>query len=382
MEIFRVIYNNTKFAHVTFKTDRNAYCALLDCKNRTNSSIDIIQPADVHLQPDNPIDLSTSPFYNLPDDCLLEIFNKCDFHTLATVSTVCKKLSVLLRDQVFVKIMKFNSVAKNESDTMNGLLTVSRLVQSINPTNFHLKVYRNFENSIKWPAISVDMKSSKSEISFEMDFFKSEWLNACETIAKRIKSVHIHRSIYDKSSFVESTMVELFPLSTKLTISSYSLNCKIPDMSKVVNSLPKLEVICVRSGTVDWKHIVSYCQQAKHLQYICFENCCFDSDIEMAQISQVVHAIQNEGHHFPIGLMFDRIQFKPSRYCSHSGRAAYTTEESSYIHIQEVTFNKIKSSTPSNNKSLNFNVISIQALNDDVVKKYVYIQIGSDSFSD
>lgn len=101
IEIFRDTHDDTRFAHVTFTENRIAYCALLDRKQQENSEIVLIRPADAHFQPDNPVDASTSPLYNLPDDCLLTIFDNCDFHMLATLSTVCKRLSELLRTRVF-----------------------------------------------------------------------------------------------------------------------------------------------------------------------------------------------------------------------------------------------------------------------------------------
>lgn len=307
--IFHDDFNNTKFAHVSFKKNRPAYCALLDIKQQKDNNIVLIRPADAHLQPDNPVDPSTSPFYNMPDDCFLTIFDYCDFHTLAKLSTVCKKLSELLRTRVFAKIPKFNSVATNDTEVADGLLTVSRLVQCINPPNFHLKISRDLLSSVEWPAMSVDMKSSKSEVSVEMDFFKPEWLNRLDKIEKRIKSIHIHRSVYDSATFDQATVALPFPAATKLTISGFSCNADIPDLSKVVTSLPKLETIFLRNGSIMWEHIVNYCRDASSLQQIIFENCLFDSEIGKERILQIVNANVISGKtEFPLCLLFDRIE--------------------------------------------------------------------------
>lgn len=289
-----------------------AYCALLDCKQNDRGNIELIRPADAHLQPDNSFDSSTSPFFNLPDACLLAIFDNCDFHTLAVLSTVCKRFSDLLRIRVFAKIPKFNAETTNYDDVKSGLLTTSRLVQCVNPKNFHLKVYRNFLCSIDWPALTLDMKSTKSEISVEMDFFKSEWLTHLEKVAKRIKSIHLHRSVYN-SNYNQTKLSHSgisFPNAMGLTISCYAMSCDIPDLSWVAKSSPKLEVIILRKGTVKWEHIISFSKQSKNLRTIMFENCYFDDDIDMAQIVDVALVVKEKGHHYPLCLIFDRILTK------------------------------------------------------------------------
>lgn len=149
--------SHKKFAHVTYKESRAAYCALLAIKQQEDNNIATIRPADAHLQPDNPVDSSTSPFYNLPDDYLLAIFKYCDIHALATLSAVCKKLSELLRTKVFAKIPKYTMTATSNEEVENGLLTVIRLIKCVSPTNFHLKLYRDPKRSMDWPTISVDM---------------------------------------------------------------------------------------------------------------------------------------------------------------------------------------------------------------------------------
>lgn len=311
VEIFHDNVDNKKFAHVTFKENRIAYCALLDCKHN-NSNIETIRPADAHVQPDNPIGSDMSLFYNLPEECLLAIFNNCDFHTLALLSTVCKKFSDLLRVRVFSAIPKFNAETCSYSEVKNGLLTTSRLVQCVNPKNFHLKIFRNFLCSIDWPALSLDMKSLKSEIAVEMDFFKSEWLNNLGKTVKRVKSIHLHRSLYN-NNFYQSKGNHSgisFPNATQLTISAYAMSCDIPDLSWVATSSPKLENITLRKGTIKWEHILHFCKNAKHLRHIIFENCYFDVDVSKEQIIDVAGIIRKNGNHFPLCLMFDRILIK------------------------------------------------------------------------
>lgn len=270
-----------------------------------------IQPADVRLQPDNSVDPSKSPFINLPDDCFLVIFNYCDFHTLAVLSTVCKRLSELLCSRVFAKIPKFNTAATSDTEVAVGLMTVSRLVECANPSNFHLKIARNLRGSVEWPEISVDMESAKSEISIEMDFFNAEWMSQLEKIEARVKSIHIHRSAYDSSSFDEEFSNLSFSMATKLTISGFARGCSIPDLSEVVCALPQVEMISLRNGNIDWDHVVSYCAIAKKLQNIKFENCSFDSNLKNYQICEIAKTVIENGNHFPLCVAFDRIHNGP-----------------------------------------------------------------------
>lgn len=312
IEIFHDNGSSKYFAHVTFKENRIAYCALLDCKQNERSPVESVRPADAHLQPDNSFDSTTSPFFNLPEACLLAIFDNCDFHTLALLSTVCERFSDLLRVRVFAKIPKFNAETTNYDDVKSGLLTTSRLVQCVNPKNFHLKIYRNFLCSIDWPALTLDMKSNKSEVSVEMDFFKSEWLTHLENVAKRIKSIHLHRSVYNSNHDITKSSHSgiSFRNAVCLTISCYAMSCDIPDLSWVANSSPKLEVIVLRKGTVKWEHIISLSKHSKNLRTIMFENCYFDADIDKEQIVDVASVVKKKGHYHPLCLIFDSILIK------------------------------------------------------------------------
>lgn len=307
--------NGIKFVHVTFQESHNAFSPLSHLTHPNflkDTNIVLIRPADAHLQPDNPVDASTSPFYNLPDDCLLAIFKYCDFHELAALSAVCKKLSELLRTQIFAKITKFNATTADNTEVLNGLIAISRLVQCMQPSNFHLKISRNLHDSIEWPAITVDVKSSKSELFIEMGFFKSEWLRQLETIAKRFKSVHLHRTVYDKTiDFATQNAVLDIPFSmvTKLTVSGYAPPCDIPDASRVIGSLPMLEVIVLRNGTVKWAHVISYCKNARVLRDFHCEKFYFDKILTKDHIIEFANAVGSDHNsHIPVCLMFDRIR--------------------------------------------------------------------------
>lgn len=308
IEIFSDDHSKTKFTHVTFKQSQTAYLALLDCiGNLSIINIVCIQPADMHLQPDNPVDSSTSQFYNLPDNSLLAIANFCNVNTRAMLSTVCKKFSELLSTRVFAATSQFNLFATNDTEIGNALLTASRLVQCINPPGFHLKIFRDLQNSVKWPKIVVDVNSPMEKISVEMNFFKSKWLAHLHKIVKRIKSIHLRLTINDEAVF-DQFSGETFPNATEFTITGYSIRCDIPDLTPVITTLPKLEAISLRDGTVGWDHVINYCQHAKNLRNIGFQNCCFDSTMNGEQIAQIAHVIKNADKYSRLGLIFDRIQ--------------------------------------------------------------------------
>lgn len=326
IEIFHDKFNKTKFAHVTFKENLAAYCALIDCKPQQKSkNIEILRPADAHLQPDNPVDSSSSPFYNLPDDCLLAIFKYCDFYVLAMLSTVCNKMCEILRDRVFNKISKFNSVPTNDAEVTKGLLAVSRLVQCKNPANFYLKVCRNAQSHFGWPAISLDMMASKSEIFVETDFFKSNWLNELEKVAKRIKSIHLHWSIYDASKVTFDSKF-VFPNSTKLVITSYAMDSYISGLLSVVDIMPKLEAITIREGFVHWNDIISCCGKARNLRSFAIENCRFDCDVRKQDIIEIAGQIKGSNNHFPLCLQFSRISYAYEYGGDYSSTTTLTTK--------------------------------------------------------
>lgn len=349
IEVFSDDHSHKKFTHVTFKQGQAAYCALLDCNGNLESNRMIeIRPADMHLQPDSSVDSSESPFDKLNDGCLLAIFNFCNIHTCAMLSTVCKRMCTLLATRVFAATPEFNLVATNGAEVGNALLTVSRLVQCLNPSGFHVKFFRNLRNSVKWPTIVLGVGSSKTHISTDMDFFKSEWLDQLRKIGKRIKSIRLHLSINDKSEF-DPFSGDTFPNATELTIAGYSIRCDIPDLSSVASSLPKLEAISLRDGTVSWDHVISYCEHANCLQSIGFQNCCFDSSMDGGQIRQIARVIRTgSAIDSRLGLSFDRIQINTSNECASGCGSEFDscscvsesridpTEISTYDSIKEV----------------------------------------------
>lgn len=299
----------------------------------------------------------------------------------------------LLRTRVFGKIAIYKSDASNEAEVKNGLLTVSRLVQCLNPPNFHLKVCRNERNPSGWPAITVDMKSSKSTFFVEADFFTSQALNELEKIAKRIETIHVHRSIYDGD--FKSLGEEVLLNTTKLILSGYTNSCDISDLFSVIDRFPKLKTFSLRTGSIRWDRFRALCEQAIDLRSADFTKCFFDSDIKNDQIIQLAGAIKKAGKRSPLRLTFDRIK-SPPNYCNYHG--SYTCDcygdylsqsarQSKFNDIKQVLFSipflfYLISIICATNlyecpKNTIFSIFT-QAFQNEDVQKYVYVQIGSD----
>lgn len=285
---------------------------MLDVKVNEKDDVAVIRLADARLQPDNPIGSNDSPFYNLPEACLLAICDNCDFHMLALLSTVCKKFSEFLRVRVFFKYPRFNAETSSLADVQNGLLTAARLVQCVKPKNFYFKMYRNFVSSIDWPKLSLDMVATSSEICLEMDFFKPELLANLQRISGRIKSLHLHRTVYhsDFYQIKNSCAGVSFPEVTNLTISCYAMSCYIPEFSPITIASPKLETITFRKGNIKWKNVILFCELAKQLRTVIFEECCFDQDIGHSDIREVAVLIQKRDKLKPLRMIFGRISVK------------------------------------------------------------------------
>lgn len=340
IEVFHDNLNNTKFAHVTFKENRIAYFALLDCKQHQESkNIVTIRPADAHLQPDNPVDPSTTPFFNLTDDCFLAIFDYCDFDTLAMLSTVCKKMCELLRTRVFGKIAIYKSDTSNEAGVKNGLLTVSRLVQCINPPNFRLKIRRSARAD--WAAITVDMTSFKSVVFVETDFFTSECASELEKMAKRIKTIHLHCSIYDYS-VLEPDGGAVFPNVTRLILSASSNSCNISDLLSVVERMPKLEALSLRNGYIQWKRLCTCCEKAVNLQSIEFTTCLFDSEIQAEQSRKLTNAFKKAAKKNQVCLTFDQIPSLQSVNCCYDNERCVCQDSSAMLAQRQIKYDEMR----------------------------------------
>lgn len=76
---------------------------------------------------------------HIPDHCLLIILDYCDMDTLTTLSIVCTKLREFLINNFFWKITNY-SHASIEDNIAGNFITVTRLAECINPTNFQVKI--------------------------------------------------------------------------------------------------------------------------------------------------------------------------------------------------------------------------------------------------
>ncbi len=307
IEIFIDNSSKSQFAHVTFKDSRTSYLALIDCKQHPQQNIKRMRPADVHQQPDNPIDLSMSPFYNLPDQCLLTIFRYCDIASLTTLSVVCKKMCQLLRERVLSDTLKFEAETTGNIQTLDALVTVSRLVQCIDPKTFHIKINRNIHH-YQWPSITVDFVSSEeNQLSVDVSFYKTEWLSMLDAISSLIHSVFVQRTTYDANLPFNGSGQLSWPNATLLIMKGFSTKKSVPDFTSLVAAMPKLETIVIKNllFKMNLKSL-----HTKSLKKIYFENCSFKSDISKDQIVHMANHVKAQGTGvFPLCLIFDRIQY-------------------------------------------------------------------------
>lgn len=88
----------------------------------------MIRPAYVHQQPDNSMNSTESSFGSLPDECLLRIFKKLDYKSLATLAVVCKKIRRLIKENIFAKWCRLDCETANDIDVVNALITVKRII--------------------------------------------------------------------------------------------------------------------------------------------------------------------------------------------------------------------------------------------------------------
>lgn len=330
-----------RFVHITFKQNRHAYRALIENENRSKRKtyITCIRPADTHHQPD----WTDSPFFKLNDDCFLEIIKYCDFETIADLSSVCTKFSNILRTRHFAnKTKEF----KMESDYINRyrreLYYFSKLVNCIQPENFHLRIYNRLwnESVLASPMCTINMDAPKTELFIDSYYLMNLGeLNMFPTIAKRINSVHIYQRINDaRHEFeFETEYLREMPLPNvkEFTIRGYSSTATIPNPAHFVDSFSQLERITFYDCKVDWEESVLYfIQHATKLRHISFENCCFEPWIQKKQLMQAVELLKKGGRELPLCMRFDRIQVTIEQ--NHGPNRFFATVETDYGEINKV----------------------------------------------
>lgn len=338
IEIFCDDYAAMKFAHVTFKENRVAYFALVDYRSRGNSNIEIIRPADLHRQPDNPVNSTNdSPFYNLNDDYFVNIVKHCDFESIAALSVVCSKFSNLIRTHIFGNKTKFTIFSEAGTDGHYELETFSHLLNCMKPNNFHLKIYSGMMNGPKKDYFfAIDMNTSKTEFSIESSLLDLEVLHEIQSIAKRINCINIHHTIYDSIHDFDNSIefvkmqfpnVKMLTFCGYSTFDSYGFN---EGSSNIVDSFPNVEMIFFRNLKMDWYEIEEFLKRAISLREISFEECLFETELHQDVIFSVTETIKERDQNYPLCIRFNQIQVdspSPSNY--------YT--EDIYAGIKEVT---------------------------------------------
>lgn len=246
---------------------------------------------------------------DLPDHCLLLIFEHCEVRALATLSTVCSKLREMIRVQIFRKMVNYYATPMNKNEITADLIAVSRLVTSINPTNFIIKIYRNLQTSKDMPIIYVNLKSSSaSEVFVESHFL--EWLHYLNLICRRIELIHIHSSIYDarNNDAIDMATLTSWPKLSKLIISGHDKRLgHIIDFP--TRNAWHLEMIEIRNMFITSGFIKNILQTSNILRNIVFDSCKV-SLFQPGDFVSIATSVRDRGGHFPLNLAFVNVRMK------------------------------------------------------------------------
>lgn len=249
---------------------------------------------------------------DLPDHCLLLIMERCDIRSLATLSTVCTELSNFIRSNIFLKMTSYRSLPINKREVITDLIAVTRLIRSINATNFNLKIYRNLKDSKDMPIVSVDLNtSSMTEVLVESHFLK--WLHYLDSICRQIESVRIHCSIYDcrNNDGVAMNTLTTWSKLKKLAISGYDK--RLGHLINFPRNAWNLEEISFHDLFVTVDFIKDALQMSTIVKNIIFEN-CYIEEFRIGDLVSIATVVQERGGHFPLGLTFINVTMKRHGY--------------------------------------------------------------------
>lgn len=246
---------------------------------------------------------------DLPEHCLLLIFDCCDINTLATMTTVCTTLRDFIGTHIFRKLTTVRLAAANAKDIAYNLITVSRFVRVIKPTNFHVKIYRNLQALKDMPLTSLDLNVTTTEASVESHFLGA--LRYLDNICKRIEAIHIHCSIYDGIHNDPINMDTFASWSNlkKLAISGHDK--KTQHFFVFPRGVWNLDILCFRNMYITAGFINDAIHSGSNLKSVTFENCKFEK-LTAANIIAMADEVRNRGGHFPLGLIFVNVDLNGS----------------------------------------------------------------------
>lgn len=186
--------NHVRFAHITFKQDTAAYLAMLDMKKEGNS-IDI-DPVITSLQPDNGFTDSQSPFQNLIEHCLVNIFKMCDLAHQATLSMVCAKFSNILKANIFGQVKDFEMVGA-AIEMEEKVVTASNIIRCVNSNNFKLNILRNLQmGRFNDFGIFIDFESSEGFLQIGLEYMAIFHSHLVPVLGPYIRKLKIVDSIF------------------------------------------------------------------------------------------------------------------------------------------------------------------------------------------
>lgn len=301
---------------------------------------------------------------DLPDHCLLLILkNNCDVATLATMANVCKKFKELILVHIFRKMSTFRLAAVDTNEIGLHMVTVSRLVRLMTPANFRVKIERNLKISANLPLITVGMKAPVTELSVESHFLG--WMRCFGNISNRFQAVHFHCTIYDAFDNEGLNMdgFNEWHSIKKFIISGYDEN--VTHSLQLPAYLARLECMVFQHMSIDVGLIFDTLRTAPKVKTICLNSCKFNRLIICDEIIEIAEAVQGMVRGFPLGLIF------------------INTKRVDSYELFEVTFHygAIRKCNLTRRRFFSFLSISLQALEHQVVRDNMYLQMERTSAS-
>ncbi|KAG4071962.1 hypothetical protein HA402_006123 [Bradysia odoriphaga] len=266
-------------------------------------------------------------FMDLPDHCLLLIFDCCELNTLTTLTTVCTKLKLLICTHIFHKNNTFDLAAKNKQDIARCLVSVARLVRAVNPSNFHVQVYRNLQACKEMPIISVDTATSSTEVFVESHFMES--LHCLNNICDRITAVTIYMSIYDCH---DNDVCDLMNFETWSNIKKFSINGHDKSTRHYLEfpeNIWDVDIMSFGCMFITNDIFNDAVGMGENLKHIIFQNCKLEY-LHPVNLIMLAETVRRRGGHFPLGLTFTNVEMNSEEFLE----AMLNDDVQTYVFIQ------------------------------------------------
>lgn len=225
-----------KEGYVTFASDLNAgFAFVMEKENSVEIAYSWKQPSAMNteqatVEAEEPMDLdepATLKFLDLNDDCLLELFDRCNNEGLVNLSETCKRLAALLKNSYgFSEIDKQLSITLFESGKYSMTLANIRKMLRLMGTHFSAldfdfrKFTRGSHGAIIQRYLKQVAKYCKSgtvqKLYFEVGFCQSNFISLLAPLFENLRELTLHVEEYGDNFDVD--FGELCPNLKKLAV--------------------------------------------------------------------------------------------------------------------------------------------------------------------